>query len=129
MLPLVETADKKHLARELLANRVQPLTLNVLQLLFDKKRGMLIHDLQKAYRERFNLLRRRTSVKVTSALPLDDQTTDALRGLLERQLEKQIEMETAVEPALIGGVVLQIADQVIDNSLRGRLNALRNSLN
>lgn len=127
--PVIEVADKQAMVRQLLGGKVHPLTLNTLLLLFDKKRGMLIEAFQKAFRERFDATRRRATVKVTSALPLDQGQQDELRLRLAQQLEKEIQMETAVDPALIGGLVVQIEDQVIDNSLRGRLEALRHSLN
>lgn len=129
MHPVVDTADKQQIVRDLFGGKIHPLTLNLLLLLFDKKRGTLVEQVQQAYRERFNASRRRATVKVVSALPLDGQTEDSLRALLARQLEKEIQVETAVDPSLIGGVVLQIEDQVIDNSLRGRLDAIRLSLN
>lgn len=129
MHPVVSTEDKQALVRQILGGKVQPLTLNMLLLLFDKKRGMLVAQVQKAFRERYNAIRRRATVKVTSALPLDGDSAEALRGLLAKQLEQEIQMETAVDPALIGGLVVQIEDRVIDNSLRGRLTALKHSLN
>lgn len=129
MHPVVSADDKKQIVRDLFAGKVHPMTLNLLQLLFDKKRGMLIHQVQKAFRDRFNALRRRATVKVTSAMPLDAGLEDALRNQLSAQLQKDIQMETAVDPSLIGGMVLQIEDKVIDNSLRGRLEALAHSMN
>ena len=129
MHPVVDTEDKKAMVRQLFAGKAHPMTLNLLQLLFDKKRGMLITQVQKGFRERFNTLRRRATVKVTSALPLDAGMEDALKSQLSSQLQKDIQMETAVDPTLIGGMVLQIEDQVIDNSLRGRLEALARSMN
>lgn len=129
MHPVVSADDKKRIVRDLFAGKVHPMTLNLLQLLFDKKRGTLVLGVQKAFHQRFNALRRRATVKVTSALPLESSQEDALRSQLASKLQKDIQMETAVDPSLIGGMVLQIEDQVIDNSLRGRLQALSHSMN
>lgn len=126
--PVVEVTDKQAMIRQLLGGKAHPFTLNALLLLFDKKRGMLVEQVQKAYRSRFNATRRRATVTVTSAQPLDEGTTSELRALLSKRLEKEVQMETAVDPALIGGLVLRVEDQVIDNSIRGRLEALRHSL-
>jgi F-type H+-transporting ATPase subunit delta len=129
MHPVVDAEDKKQMVRQLLAGKVHPLTLNLLQLLFDKKRGMLFAQVQKAFHDRYNALRRRATVKVTSAMPLEQSQADTLRAQLADKLAKDVHMETAVDPSLIGGMILQIEDQVIDNSLRGRLSALSHSLN
>ena len=127
--PVIEVSDKQAMVRQLLGGKVHPLTLNTLLLLFDKKRGDMIEAFQTAFRARFDATRRRATVKVTSALPLDQGQQDELRQRLAQQLEKEIQMETAVDPALLGVLVVQIEDQVIDNSLRGRLEQLRHSLN
>jgi F-type H+-transporting ATPase subunit delta len=127
--PVVDAEDKKQMVRQLFAGKVHPVTLNLLQLLFDKKRGVLIEQVQKAFHDRYNAMRRRATVKVTSAMPLEGGQADTLRAQLAQQLAKEVHMETAVDPSLIGGMILQIEDQVIDNSLRGRLEALSHSLN
>lgn len=129
MHPVVETSDKQAMARELFTGKVHPFTLNLILLLFDKKRGTLFPQVQKAFRDRFNAARRRATVKVTSAMPLDAGLADQLRAQLSSQLEKEVQMETAIDPDLLGGMILQIEDRVIDNSLRGRLEALRHSMN
>lgn len=127
--PVVDVNDKKAMLRQLLGGRAHPITLNGLLLLFDKKRGALVEEVQRAYRAQFDATRRRATVKVTSAMPLEQAQADELRQQLAGKLAKEIQMETAVDPALIGGLVVQIEDQVIDNSVRGRLEALRHALN
>ena len=129
MHPVVTAEDKKQMVRQLFAGQAHPLTLNLLQLLFDKKRGVLVEQVQRGFRDRYNAFKRKASVKVTSAMALEEGQRDALRAQLQQQLAKEIELETVVDPSLIGGMILQIEDQVIDNSLRGRLEALSHSLN
>ena len=127
--PVVDVEDKKAMIRQLLGGKAHPFTLNGLQLLFDKKRGAMVEDVQKAFRALYDATRRRATVKVTSAMPLEQGQADELRQQLAATLAKEIQMETAVDPNLIGGLVVQIEDQVIDNSVRGRLEALRHALN
>jgi F-type H+-transporting ATPase subunit delta len=127
--PVVSAEDKKQIVRDLFAGKIHPVTLNLLQLLFDKKRGVLVEQVQSACHDRYTALRRRATVKVTSALPLEAGQADALRAQLADKLAKDVHMETAVDPDLIGGLILQIEDQVIDNSLRGRLKALSHRVN
>jgi F-type H+-transporting ATPase subunit delta len=127
--PVIARADKQAMARQLFGGKIHPLALNLILLLFDKKRGQIFEQVQRAYRERFNALRKRATVKVTSALPLDTQQVEQLRHEFAVKLSKDVQVESAVDAALIGGLVVQIEDQVIDGSIRGRLEALRMSLN
>jgi F-type H+-transporting ATPase subunit delta len=127
--PVIDREDKQAMARQLFGGKIHPLALNLILLLFDKKRGVIFEQVQRAFRERFNALRKRATVKVTSALPLDAQQVEQLRHEFAVKLSKDIQVDTAVDAALIGGMVVQIEDQVIDGSIRGRLEALRMSLN
>lgn len=127
--PVIETADKQAMARQLLGGKIHPLALNLILLLFDKKRGPIFEQVQRAYRVRFDRTRKRATVKVTSAMTLDANQVESLRHELATKLSKDVQVDTAVDPALIGGLVVQIEDQVIDGSIRGRLDALRMSLN
>lgn len=126
--PVVATADKQQVLRQLLTEQVQPITLNTLFLMFDHKRGHLIPALQEAFRERYDQARRRTRVHVISAMPLDEATADQLRQQLERSTAREVQMDTAVDPELIGGLVVTMGDQVIDSSLRGRLENMARAL-
>jgi F-type H+-transporting ATPase subunit delta len=127
--PVVARADKQAMAKQLFGGKIHPLALNLIMLLFDKKRGAIFEAIQKAYRKRFNVLNKRATVKVTSALALDTQQVEQLRHEFAVKLAKDVQVDTAVDSALIGGLVVQIEDQVIDGSIRGRLEALRMSLN
>lgn len=129
MHPVVSAEDHKALAQTLLSGKAHPLLLNLIKLLFDKKRGALYPQVQAAFRVRFDALRRRTTVKVTSAMPMDAAQTEQLKSTLATRLSREVVVETAVDPELLGGVVLHIDDMVVDHSLRGRLSALKASLN
>lgn len=129
MHPVVASEDQKAMAHQLLAGKVHPLLLNTIKLLFDKKRGALFPQVQAAFRGRFDALRRRATVKVVSALPMDGAQTESLKGTLATRLAREVVLESAVDPELLGGLVLHIDDMVVDHSLRGRLEALKASLN
>ncbi|MEB3197942.1 MAG: ATP synthase F1 subunit delta [Candidatus Sericytochromatia bacterium] len=126
--PTIKVAEKQAVARQLMA-AAHPLTRNALLLMLEKKRGALLPELRGAFRRRLDARQRRAAVQVTSAFALDEQQTLSLSAQLERQLGQSVVMQTLVDPSLIGGCIVKIDDQVIDYSLRGRLEALRLSLN
>jgi F-type H+-transporting ATPase subunit delta len=127
--PVIDVVDKRSMVKQLFGGKVHPLALNLIQLLFDKKRGNVFEQVQAAYRTRFNETRRRATIRVTSALPLDANQVENIRHEFATKLSKEVHIDTSVDASLIGGLVVQLEDQVIDGSLRGRLEALRMSLN
>ena len=84
-----------------------------------------ITNLYRAFRDEAE---KRLSVRVVSAVPLDEDQAVRMREALARRFECEIELENEVDAAVIGGAVVYAGDQVIDGSLQGRLNKLSNSL-
>ena len=71
---------------------------------------------------------KRLSVKVVSAVPLDESQAGRMREALARRFECEIQLDNEIDAGVIGGAVVYAGDQVIDGSLRGRLQKLSNSL-
>jgi len=66
--------------------------------------------------------------KVRSAVALTADEKAALLGKLQDRFTKPVDLTFEVEPALLGGVAVRVGDQVIDGSVKGRLEALAQSL-
>ena len=66
----------------------------------------------------------RLSVKVVSAVPLDEDQAGRMKEALARRLQCEIELNNEVDEGVIGGAVVYAGDQVIDGSLRGKLEKL-----
>jgi ATP synthase F1 delta subunit len=70
----------------------------------------------------------RVTAKVSSAVPLTSDEQAALGQRLEARLGQPLELRFEVEPSLLGGVVVRVGDQVIDGTVKGRLDALAQTL-
>ncbi len=66
--------------------------------------------------------------KVKSVVPLTDAHLKQLNALLVKRFERDVELESEIDTSLIGGVVIYVGDQIIDNSLRGRLEKLKEAV-
>ena len=88
----------------------------------------LLPSVTGLYRRLRDKAERRLSVKVVSAIALDEDQAGRLQEALARRFECQIELENVIDAGVIGGAVVYAGDQVIDGSLRGRLQKLTNSL-
>jgi F-type H+-transporting ATPase subunit delta len=84
-----------------------------------------VADLYRGFREEAE---KRLSVKVVSAIPLDENQAERMQEALARRFDCEIELENEIDADVIGGAVVYAGDQVIDGSLRGRLHKLSNSL-
>ncbi len=119
--PKVSAAEKKALFDSIGADRVDELTMNLVRLLVDNHREVLVGDIEEQFdelkREHEKVLRAR----ITSAQPLTDAQRGELIAALEKRYGKKIEADLDVDPELLGGARVQIGDQVIHASVRDAL--------
>ena len=71
---------------------------------------------------------KRLSVRVVSAVAMDEDQAGRMKVALARRFEREIELNNEIDTSVIGGAVVYAGDQVIDGSLRGRLQKLSNKL-
>jgi ATP synthase F1 delta subunit len=68
------------------------------------------------------------TVKVSSAVPLTKEEQAALRKRLHARFSQDLSLSFEVEPSILGGVVVKVGDKIIDGSVKGRLEALKQTL-
>lgn len=66
---------------------------------------------------------------VESAVPLNSTEKQKISLLLSRLLDHDVGLDCSVEPQAIGGFKIQVGDWVVDTTVRGQIDALKNSLN
>ena len=65
---------------------------------------------------------------VTTAVTLSDTEKEQIQDSLKEKWESEVALESNIDPGIVGGMVIRIGDKVIDGSTKGRLIALRLSL-
>jgi F-type H+-transporting ATPase subunit delta len=78
-------------------------------------------DFDRMWAEEHKLL----SVTITSAVPLDEEIQNEIRGKIEDQTGRKVEFDAKVDPDILGGLLLQVGNFVMDASVRSRLEKLR----
>ena len=99
-----------------------------LSVLASNSRLPLLPQVTMLYQQFREEAEKRLSVKVVSAVPLDESQAGRMREALARRFECEIQLDNEIDAGVIGGAVVYAGDQVIDGSLRGRLQKLSNSL-
>jgi len=65
---------------------------------------------------------------VTSAIELSAEEKQQIEARLAEQFGPNLDITYVVDPEILGGLVIQVGDKLIDDSVRGRLNALRQKI-
>lgn len=115
----------QYLAQQL---KVSPLGLNLVHLLLDKGRLLLIDEIGDEYQRLLAHHRGLETAEVTTAVPLSDAEKEDLAQRLGTVTGKKVVLKAAVNPEIIGGMTAIINDQLLDGSTRRRLQDLKKAI-
>jgi len=101
---------------------------NFLSLLVDHRRTEMLPGIQQAFRTEWNARNGIVEAEITSAQALSAEKRKEMIGKLEGDLQKKIEAHFREDESLIGGTVVRLGSTVYDNSIRARLNRMREQL-
>ena len=124
----ISTEERQQVVRRLFAAMLDPLVLELLLLLLEKKRFELLVDVAQDFRERHEHAHGILRVEVVSAVPLAEAAARRLAEVLGARTGKQVRLERRVDAGLIGGLRVRIGDQVIERSIRRGLETIRRAL-
>lgn len=100
----------------------------LLQLLAERDRLHLMHDLLDVYRERLLDRQKLVKAQLRSAAPLSADALKAIEARLGAVTGKNVSIDASVDPDLIGGVVATVGSTVYDGSVKTQLDKLRKQL-
>ncbi len=126
--PSITSPEKKRLLKVVFENKVQDLTLRLLELLSDKRRLNLLPAIESQYKEKLNARKQIVAAKLISATTLSDNAIADIKASLTEHLGKCLDLEVSQDDSLIGGFILRLGDQVLDGSLKGKLRNLEKVL-
>jgi F-type H+-transporting ATPase subunit delta len=125
---LQSVSDKDRLLSEAFDGRTTSTTAQFLRVLNRHGRIALLGPILRAAHASWDRRQNRHPVLVRSAVPLSEPEVEALRRRLEASLGGTPVLRMEVDPALIGGLVVRVGDDLYDNSVRNRLEQLRQRL-
>ncbi len=121
-------ADKKIAAlKEMFQGKLSTLTMLYLQLLVNKGREGYLPEITAEFATQYKVLKKITSVTVTSAAPLSEAVLADLREklLASGVTSENLDVTTKVDPELIGGFVLEFDNKRYDASIAHKLDTLK----
>ena len=120
--------DKKQLLDNVFKNKVDAMVLNFLKLLVDKQRFNITLDVFKEFNSLANDYRGIKEGVLYTASLLDEAKVKAIEAKIAQKIGKKVELTMVKDETLIGGFKVVISDLVIDNSIKNKLESLKNDL-
>jgi F-type H+-transporting ATPase subunit delta len=122
--PYFSTKEKQDSLRGLL-DGADEIFLNFLSLMIENHRMPVIFRLRDEYQRLWDEENRTLPVEITSAIALDEQTTESLGRTISERTGRKVTLAARIEPDIIGGIVLRVGNSILDASIRNRLEQLR----
>ncbi|MCP2260299.1 ATP synthase F1 subcomplex delta subunit [Streptoalloteichus tenebrarius] len=126
--PVSPAEGKVDLVRRLLADRVEPVTMTLVEQLVSRPHGVDVVDGLDELAAMAARRRERSVAHVRSAVPLSEAQQERLVAILRRIYNRPVALHVELDPSLVGGLVVRVGDEVIDGSVVGRLQALGREL-
>ncbi|HFA49768.1 MAG TPA: ATP synthase F1 subunit delta [Bacteroidetes bacterium] len=125
--PIVGAHKKEQVFDKLFEGKYDELTMAFLKILLKKGREPLLADIGKAFELQYKKYKHISTVKLTTASKLSDESVAAIRKKLvdSTATDTNVELETAVNPDLIGGFVVEFEDKLYDTSVAHKLALLK----
>ncbi|HMK35984.1 MAG TPA: ATP synthase F1 subunit delta [Desulfomonilaceae bacterium] len=127
--PVFTKEDKKKIADQILQTMgTDPMVINFVNVLIDRKRIGQLAGIDMAFRQKVDEIHGISRGEVVSADPLNKDDLGRVTDALSNITGKTVLVTSKVDPFLIGGLVARVGDMVFDGSIRTQLNQLKESL-
>lgn len=124
--PIVSHYEKGTILKKIFTGKVHELTLLFFDLICKKNREEVLFAMSKQFLRRYNVVKGIQIATITTAVELSEamkqKVADAVKDATNAN---EVKLESVVDAGIIGGYVLKIEDRQVDDSIRGRLDALR----
>jgi F-type H+-transporting ATPase subunit delta len=101
---------------------------NFLQALIEQDRLLVLPEIERQFLALKNSEEGCADALLQTAFPLSDAQLAELRLGLEKRFGVRLNLMVSVDSELIGGIRVSVGDQLLDNSVRARLEAMKQTL-
>ena len=122
--PYFSTKEKQEGLRRLL-DGADPVFLNFLKLLIENHRMPVIFRIRDEYARLWEEENKTLPVEITSAIALDEKTTESLGRQIGERAGRKVTLAARVDPDILGGIIVRVGNSILDASIRNRLEQLR----
>lgn len=131
--PVVREEDKKAVLKTVSKEAgFQPATLNLLNLIVDKKRTTFLKELVKEFEELYNELTDTQVAVVTSAVEINKSQLSLIGKKVQSMSgSKNVKLKNIVDPSIIAGFIVRFGkdgSRLIDMSVKGQLDRIASQI-
>ncbi len=126
--PVVKTSQKRKAVKLVLADKLDAISLNFMDMVFENHREIFIKDMVRNFLDLCRKDKGVVSAKLTTAGEIGKEGKTNLSDMLKKAFDSKIELEEVLDKDIIGGFVLRVDDQELDASVSAQLNQIKRTL-
>ncbi len=126
--PVMQSEQKHAILNNLLAGKIQDVTLRFLLVLCNNRRERILPELLSDFLSVLEDRRGEATAQLTVAAPLSSDQEARLVAKLSTYSGKRVKLETTVDKHVKAGFAVRLGDRVFDGTLTTQLNRLRQRL-
>jgi F-type H+-transporting ATPase subunit delta len=119
------SSQEKRDALDTLLDGADEIFINFLALLIENHRMPVIFRIRQEFERLWEEENRTLPVQITSAIALDDATTESLGRTIGERAGRKVTLAARVDPDILGGIIIRVGNSILDASIRNRLEQLR----
>ena len=127
--PAIGKADRLAALDEAFRGKIPDVLLGILRMMVSRGHVSALTGMARDYDELARGYRGESIAVVTSAVPLKEAETVALRAKLEKKLGRKVTLQCREDPDLIGGIRVEVDGRIIDGSIRNKLEEIKEVMN
>jgi F-type H+-transporting ATPase subunit delta len=124
----ISKEERVSIADQALRGQIHQYVLNFIKILVERGAAYAFRECTQVYEGCFNQSRRIVEADVTTARPLTHEQRSRLLDKLRAMTGKEVALHEQVDEGVLGGVLLQMDGKRYDNTLRQRLNDIRQAI-
>lgn len=127
--PAISKKDRLAALDETFRGKIPEILLAILRMMVSRGHISALNGMARDYDELARGYQGESMAVVTSAVPLKEAETVALRAKLEKKLGRRITLQCRMDPDLIGGIRVEVDGRIIDGSIRNKLDEIKEVMN
>ncbi len=124
--PIIQHSKKLTILKKLFEGKVNPITIALFEIISRKNRETYLPQIAKEFGLQYRTMKSILSGTVTTSFPINDELRSQFKGIVSQAYGKEVVLEEMVNKEIIGGFILKVGDRQIDESIKNKLQRLKN---
>ncbi len=126
--PIVVPSKKREIFNGILGNKVQDITLSLINLVIKNGRESYISAIARRFLREIKIYKGITESSITTAVELDDKIVKEVEVFISKTFNTKVDLKQSIDKDIIGGFILRVEDSFVDASVRSKLRIIEKEL-